>query len=86
MARKNANNYFDMLVDMERYSCKAAASLRETLENFQFDQADERMQKLHEIEHGGDMAKHEMIHKLQKEFITPIEREVSCFYPRKSIR
>lgn len=45
------------------------------MNNFDADQLQNKMKEMHVIEHGGDEARHEMIKKLAKEFITPIERE-----------
>lgn len=75
MARKHANNYFDMLVHMEEYACKAALFLRQALEHYDLEQANVSLAKLHEIEHGCDQVKHDIRSKLEHEFITPIERE-----------
>ena len=49
--------------------------LKETLEGFQPDSLQGRLDRLHEIEHSADMKKHEVLDRLAKEFIPPIERE-----------
>lgn len=75
MARKNAVNYFNTFVELAEYSCKAADLLNKIMNNFRANELSEKMKEMHEIEHGGDEARHVMIKKLAKEFITPIERE-----------
>jgi len=75
MARKNDVNYFNTFVELAEYSCRAAELLNKILNNFKEDELQEKMKEMHEIEHAGDEARHIMIRKLAKEFITPIERE-----------
>ena len=48
--------------------------LNETIANFRISQLEEKINEMHEIEHSADLKKHEMINKLSKEFIPPIER------------
>ena len=74
MAVKKNNDYFEMLVDLIGYSCEAASLLDNTISNFIMSQIDSRIKDMHKIEHNADIKKHEMINKLSKEFITPIER------------
>lgn len=75
MARKKGNNYFDSFVELAVYSCKAADLLNDIMNNYNAEQLPAKMKEMHEIEHGGDEARHKMIQKLSREFITPIERE-----------
>ena len=49
--------------------------LKEILTSFEPETLREKMQELHELEHKGDVRKHEMMEVLVKEFITPIERD-----------
>ncbi len=72
---KNDNNYFEIFVKMVNYSCEAARNLHDTLINFDAEMLPQKMQYLHHIEHTADLEKHDMMGKLVKEFITPIERE-----------
>lgn len=74
MAVKKNNDYFEMLVELIGYSCEAASLLDNTISNFRMSQIDEKIKAMHQIEHDADIKKHEMINKLSKEFITPIER------------
>jgi predicted phosphate transport protein (TIGR00153 family) len=75
MARKKGETYFDTFVELVGYSCKAAELLKEILNDFDSEMLPQKMKEMHEIEHSGDEARHRMIRRLAKEFITPIERE-----------
>lgn len=75
MARKNNTNYFDTFVELTGYSCQAANLLNQIMNNFNADELPGKMEEMHAIEHGGDEARHIMMEKLAREFITPIERE-----------
>ena len=74
MAKKTIN-YFEALCGMVDYSCQAARMLHETLTHFDPDTLSKQVDELHNIEHAADVAKHEMLGYLIREFITPIERE-----------
>lgn len=75
MAGRKDEKYFDSFVEMVNYSCKAAVYLKEIIDNFNPDNIKEQIKNMHEIEHSGDIARHNMTKNLAKEFITPIERE-----------
>lgn len=75
MARKNEYDYFDSFVKLSEYCCEAAKMLDEILINFNADTLEEKMKKMHSIEHAADIQGHEITRRLAKEFITPIERE-----------
>ncbi|MDR1027790.1 MAG: DUF47 family protein [Clostridiales Family XIII bacterium] len=75
MSRKKEDKYYDAFIEMGSYSCDAASLLRKILSDFNTEDLDVQMKKMHAIEHDGDMARHTMTKKLAKEFITPIERE-----------
>lgn len=75
MAKKQDSFYFDNFIACAEDSCKAAEMLKEVLENFQPDSLQGRLDRLHEIEHSADIKKHEVLDRLAKEFIPPIERE-----------
>ena len=74
MLGKKENNYFNMLAELVDYSCEAANLLQKTLLNFNLETIEDKIYEMHEIEHTADVKKHEMMNKLAKEFITPIER------------
>ncbi len=75
MARKNEFDYFDSFVKLSEYCCDAAKMLDDVLINFNVNTLEEKMKKMHEIEHAADLKGHEITRRLAKEFITPIERE-----------
>lgn len=52
---------------------KAASLLVALMENF--DNIDARVKEIHEVEQEGDILTHDIIRKLNKTFITPIDRE-----------
>lgn len=73
--KKNVNYYFETFVELVGYSCKAADLLDSIMNNYDAEKIRDRMKEMHTIEHTGDEARHRMIRKLAREFITPIERE-----------
>ena len=75
MAQKNKYDYFDTFVRLVGYACDAAALLDDTFRSFDAVYLSARLEQMHQIEHSADEVRHEMIAKLTKEFITPIERE-----------
>lgn len=75
MANKQSYNYFDKFIVLVDYSCKASQMLYKIIENYNVKHMDEIIKSMHEIEHTADIEKHELINKLSREFITPIERE-----------
>jgi predicted phosphate transport protein (TIGR00153 family) len=65
--------YFDILEKQADLVLKAAKLFKEMLkdpENFS-----ENIKKMRAVEHEGDEIVHQMIHKLHKSFITPIDQE-----------
>lgn len=75
MAKKGDNTYFQMMRETAACAQTASSKLKAILENFDPAQLNESMREMHEIEHHGDGLKHQLVAKLVKEFITPIERE-----------
>lgn len=75
MPKERGNNYFTMLAEMAECSCRAAEMLEGILLDFDPERLGENMERLHAVEHEGDSKKHDLVNKLIKEFITPIERE-----------
>ena len=64
-----------MFAEAVSYSCKAADMLKEDFTDFDPSRLAVRIEEMHHIEHTADIAKHELMEKLMKEFITPIDRE-----------
>lgn len=74
--KKKDADYFEYFCISAQYASRAASYLDEILkgfnkEGFQKKQVDE----MRDIEHAADANRHEMIERLAKEFIPPIERE-----------
>ena len=74
MAKKNSS-YFDDFIHMIDYSCEAAECLRSSFKGFQPAGVDEYRRTMHKIENDEDELKHEIMNKLVKEFLPPIDRE-----------
>lgn len=75
MKRKNDYNYFDAFASLSKYSSNLAVTLHDILTNFNPNQITEKVRAAHEIEHNADVAKHDIMNRLVKEFLPPIERE-----------
>ncbi|MDD4089673.1 MAG: DUF47 family protein [Tissierellia bacterium] len=75
MARKNNFYYFDGFIKLTEYCYSAAKLLDDTLKNFNKDTLQKNMKSMHDIGQTADKKGHEIIKRLAKEFITPIERE-----------
>ena len=74
MSRRD-NEYFTTFISLSEYACQAARMLIDTMQNYHPEELDKKRIEMHKIEHDCDIAKHQMIEHLAKEFITPIERE-----------
>lgn len=74
MANKKNFNYFKAFIDLSNGSLKAAELLSKTLHNFDVNQVEEKVKEMHVIEHNADLERHEIMNRLAKEFLPPIER------------
>ena len=75
MAKKENNYYYDTFSKCISYACEASELLQGCVENFDAANIKIEFDKMHRIEHTADGLKHEMMEKLMKEFLPPIERE-----------
>ncbi len=75
MSKKNESFYFDNFIDSAAISCEMAERLKLVLQNFSPDNLPRELAELHEIEHRGDAKKHEVIRRLVRAFITPVDRD-----------
>ena len=75
MAAKSDSYYFNTFAECAALAAQAAQVLHTVLTEYNSDNIDEIMTKLHEVEHAADEKKHDMLSALLKAFITPIERE-----------
>jgi uncharacterized protein Yka (UPF0111/DUF47 family) len=73
--KKNDIDYFEYFCTSARYAGRAAAYLDEILNGFSKESFPKQVDEMHSIENAADATRHEMIEKLAKEFIPPIERE-----------
>lgn len=73
--RKNGYNYFETFVQLSKFASISAEMLHKTLDNFDPAHITAKVAEMHTIEHNADLAKHELINHLVKEFLPPIERE-----------
>ena len=67
--------YFENFAASCALSKEAAIYLVNCLENYNPDNIEQMMQKMHDIEHRADVKKHEMNEALAKAFVTPVDKE-----------
>lgn len=75
MAKKENNYYFDTFSKCISYASEAAELLQSCVDNYDASNLKVQADKMHRIEHTADGVKHEMMERLMKEFLPPIERE-----------
>ena len=75
MSKKTDDFYFDNFLESAQIACEAAEMMRNVIAEFDSNELVAKRLEMHEIEHKGDMKKHEMTAVLVKAFITPIERD-----------
>lgn len=67
--------YYENLAASAAFSRNAATYLVECLEEYDPENIQQMLDKMHGIEHGADEKKHEMNEALAKAFVTPVDRE-----------
>lgn len=75
MSKKTSYNYFDALAGLTKYSYELAVALHDNLSRFDPAKFTEKVTSAHTIEHNADIAKHDIMNRLVREFLPPIERE-----------
>ncbi len=75
MANKADKFYFENFIAAGECSKKAAEFLENYLKNYDASQITDYLVRIHEIEHDGDLKRHEMSAALAKAFVTPVDRE-----------
>lgn len=75
MKNKREFNYFEAFANLSEFSLKSAEILNKTLHEFDAKKLEEKIREMHNIEHSADIAKHDLLNRLVKEFLPPIERE-----------
>ena len=72
---KHRNDYFSLLEQQVSFCTQASNLLTEILSNYSMETILEEQKKMHKIEHQADELRHNIIKKLSREFITPIDQE-----------
>ena len=75
MSKKTNNYYYDSFLGMTEFLHESAKYLHRIITEFDPEKSLEYMMSMHEIEHNADLYKHEVIEKLAREFLPPIESE-----------
>lgn len=75
MGKRGEYNYFEAFETLVGFCYAAACGLHNVFERFDAEHLSANIDRLHKIEHDADEKKHEVIKRLAREFITPIERE-----------
>jgi predicted phosphate transport protein (TIGR00153 family) len=65
--------YFDMFERVSENAIKAATKFRDLLKNY--TDVESKVREIEDLEHEGDIITHEIFDKLNRTFITPIDRE-----------
>lgn len=74
MAR-NRNDYFKMAEEQVALCAEASDLLTGILSNYSINEISRQREKMHEIENRADELQHDILTKLSREFITPIDQE-----------
>ncbi len=72
---KQDRYYYENYLQAAECCCNAAKYLKECLENYDYANIQEMLEKMHALEHAADEVKHEMSSALAKAFVTPMDRE-----------
>lgn len=75
MKKKNEYNYFDEFVANSNYIVESAEILKDTLENYNKNNLENNIEKVHKLENEADYRLHNMRNYLIKDFLPPIDRE-----------
>mgnify|MGYP003495589642 FL=1 len=63
---KNKDFYFDNFINSMQVSCEASLLLLDILTNYDYNNLQDRLKVMHNIEHKGDATRHELIKELVK--------------------
>lgn len=75
MKKKDEYNYFDEFVKNAEYIVESVIILNETLNNYNQEDLESNIEKVHKLENAADKTLHHMRSYLIKDFLPPIERE-----------
>jgi uncharacterized protein len=73
--KKSGYNYFNAFANLSKFSYNLAVNLNDTLTNFNPNTISDQVKAAHVIEHNADLAKHDIMNRLVKEFLPPIGSE-----------
>lgn len=72
-ASRKEEIFFDLFVETAEMACQAAKKLNDLIKNY--TDIDAKISEIQQIEHNCDLKVHEIVERLNKSFITPIDRE-----------
>lgn len=75
MSKKKDYNYFNEFIVLTDYIVKSANTLKDIMEEFNFEKLDTDIEEVHKLENQADNIVHEMRSYLIKDFLPPIDRE-----------
>lgn len=75
MKKKEEFNYFDEFAKSAKLATEAVAELKNYIFNFNKDNSEEEMKKIHDIENKADKNLHGLKNYLLRDFLPPIDRE-----------
>jgi predicted phosphate transport protein (TIGR00153 family) len=73
--KAKSNYYYDSFPRLCSYAKKCSEALLDFMKHFDYSKLKEIKDSIHRIEHEADDQKHEVMEKLTREFMTPIDRE-----------
>lgn len=75
MKKKDEYNYFDEFIKNSNYIVESAGILKETLKEYNTNNLEKNIEKVHKLENEADHTLHNMRNYLIKDFLPPIDRE-----------
>ena len=75
MKNKKGYSYYEEFAAQSALSLQSAEMLYNILKEFSQSSIEDKIKEMHELEHSGDIVKHNMMSYLLKDFLPPIERE-----------
>lgn len=68
-------NFYDILIDLSKYTVRASDMLRRTLSEFEYEDMKYLVVEIHEIENDADQVYHKIQRSLERQYILPLKRE-----------
>lgn len=75
MKKKDEYNYFDEFIKNSNYIVESAEILKETLKEYNTNNLEKNIERVHKLENEADYNLHNMRNYLIKDFLPPIDRE-----------